>query len=103
MFQTPHRSPDLEQVGISEGSTQAEDVLSFGMFWNRLHDGAVHDDEVFWRLLYAAPLARLARVEQQCGALQAHPVALPAAFSGQLHLVFLPQQPLLHGEIPSGR
>ena len=51
-----------------------------------LHDCAVDDDEVLWRGLDGAALPRVARVEEQRGPLQAHPVALPTALPGQLNL-----------------
>ena len=51
-----------------------------------LHDGAVDDDEVLGRGLDGAALPRVARVEEQRRPLQAHPVALPTALPGQLHL-----------------
>lgn len=41
------------------------------------------------RRLNAATLARIARIEQQRGALQAHPVALPATLASQLDLMLL--------------
>ena len=88
----------LEQVGVTERRAQAEDVVPLGVFGDGLHDGPVHDDEVFGRRLHRAALARIARVEQQRRALQAHPVALPAALPRQLDLVFLPQKPFLHAE-----
>lgn len=51
------------------------------MFRDGLHNGAIDDDEMFGRGLDGAALARVARVEEQRRALQAHPVALPAAFA----------------------
>ena len=51
-----------------------------------LHDGSVDDDEVLGRGLDRAALPRVAGVEEQRGALQAHPVALPPALPGQLNL-----------------
>ena len=56
------------------------------MLGDGLHDGPVDDDEVLGRGFDGAALARVARIEQQGGALQAHPVALPAALAGQLDL-----------------
>lgn len=53
---------------------------------------------MLWRCLNGSALPRVARVEEESGALQAHPVALPAALVCQLDLVLLPQQPLLHGQ-----
>ena len=45
-------------------------------------------------------LSGVARIEEQSRALQTHPVALPAPLPGQLHLVLLTQQPLLHAQEP---
>ena len=51
-----------------------------------LHDCSVDDDEVLRRRLDGASLPRVARVEEERGALQAHPVTLPPALPGQLDL-----------------
>ena len=71
------------------------------MLRDGLHDGSVHDDEVLGGGLDGAAFARVARVEEQRGALEAHPVALPAPLARQLDLVLLPQQPLLHAQEPA--
>lgn len=68
------------------------------MLGYRLHDGAVDDDQVLGGRLGGPALLRLARVEEQGRALQADPVALPAALARQLDLVLLAQQPLLHAQ-----
>lgn len=81
----------LEQVGVTERRAQAENVVPLGMFRDGLHDGAVHNDEVFGGRLDRATFARVARVEQERRPLQTYPVAFPAPFPGQLYLVFLPQ------------
>lgn len=67
------------------------------MLGDGLHDGAVDDDEMLGSSLDAAPLAGVARVEEQCGPLQAHPVALPTALPRQLDLMLFTEEPLLHG------
>lgn len=88
----------LEEIGVPEGGGEAENVVSLGVLGDGLHDGAVDDDEVLGRRLDGASLARVARVEEQRGALEAHPVALPAALPRQLDLVLLAQQPLFNAE-----
>ena len=49
-------------------------------------------------MLYIIYLSRVARVEEECGAFKTDPVTLPASFSRQLHLMFLPEEPLLDAE-----
>lgn len=85
----------LEQVRIAEGRAQTEDVVPLRVLRNRLHDRAVHDDQVLRGGLNGATLPRVARVEQQGGTFQTDPVALPAALAGQLDLVLLAQEPFL--------
>ena len=76
----PIDRPNLKEVGVAEGGAEAEDEVALGVFGNGLHDGAVDDDEVLGRRLdVAAVEARVARVEEQRRALQADPVAAPAA------------------------
>ena len=43
-------------------------------------------------------LSRVAGIEEKCCAFQTDPVTLPASFSCQLHLMFLPEEPLLDAE-----
>ena len=76
----------LEQVGVSERRAQAEDVVSFRVLGDGLHDGAIHDDQVFGRGLDTPTFSRVARVEEEGRTLQAHPVAFPAALAGQFDL-----------------
>jgi hypothetical protein len=90
----------LEEIGVPEGGREAENVVSLGVLGDGLHDGAVDDDEVLGRRLHRASFARVARVEEQRGALEAHPVTLPAALPRQLDLVLLAEQPLFHAEKP---
>ena len=66
--------------------------LGKGSYTN-LHDGPVDDDEVLGRGLDGAALPRVARVEEERGALQAHPVPLPTALPGQLHLKLMENGP----------
>ena len=94
-------SSDLKEVGVAEGGAQAEDEVALRVLRNGLHDGAVDDDEVFGRRLHVAPVAGVARVEEQRGALEADPVAAPAALPRQLHLVLFPQQPFFHAQKPA--
>lgn len=88
----------LEEVGVSKGGTQAEDKVAFRVLGDGLHDGTVHDDQMFGGCFDATPFSRLAGVEEQRGPFEADPVALPAAFTGQLDLVLFAQQPLLHAQ-----
>ena len=76
----------LEQICVPEGRRQTEDVVPLGVLRDRLHDCAVDDDQVLRSGLHGAALAGVARVEQERGALQADPVALPAALASQLDL-----------------
>ena len=101
----------LKQVCVAEGGTEAEDVLSFGMFGDRLKDSTIHDDEVPGAGLHvAAPLAGfiaavlrgIAGIKEHRRPLQAHPVSLPSSFPGQLDPVLLSKQPLLHAQEPTG-
>ena len=92
----------LEQVRVAEGRAEAEDVVPLRMLRYRLHDRTVDDDQMLRGGLDRAALARIARIEQQGRTLQAHPVALPAALAGQLDLVLLAQQPLLHRQEAAG-
>ena len=59
----------LEEIGVPEGGREAENVVSLGVLGDGLHDGAVDDDEVLGRRLHRASFARVARVEEQRGAL----------------------------------
>lgn len=88
----------LEQVRVPERRAQTEDVVPLRVLRNRLHDRAVHDDQVLRGGLNGATLPRVARVEQQGGTFQTDPVALPAALAGQLDLVLLAQEPFLDRE-----
>ena len=90
----------LEEIGVAERRAETKDKVSLRMLRNWLHDGTVDDDEMFGRGLDVASLARVARVEEQRRPLEAHPVAAPSAFPGQLHLVFLAQQPLFDAQEP---
>jgi hypothetical protein len=92
------RRAHLEEVGVPKGGGEAENVVSLGVLGDGLHDGAVDDDEVLGRRLYGAPFARVAGVKEQGGALETHPVTLPATLPGQFYLMFLAEQPLLHAE-----
>jgi hypothetical protein len=65
-----------------------------------LHDGPVDDDEMLGCGFDVAALAGVARVEQERRPFQTDPIAAPAALPGQLHLVFLAQQPFLHAQKP---
>ena len=68
--------------------------------WQGSRGGRQQSDDQVRRsdCLYIIYLSRVARVEKKCCALKTDPVAFPAAFSRQLDLVFLPQQPLLDRE-----
>ena len=90
----------LEKVRVAERGAQAEDEVALRMLRDGLHDGAVHDDQVFRCRFDVPALARVARVKQERGALQAHPVAAPAALPRQFYLVLLAQQPFLHAQEP---
>ena len=96
-------SSNLEEVGVAEGGAETEDEVALRMLGYGLHDGAIDDDEVFGRRFDVAAVARVARVEEERGALEADPVAAPAALPRQLHLVLLAQQPFLHTEKPGSR
>ena len=76
----------LEEVSISECGWEAEDEISFRVFRDGLHDGPVHDDEVLRGGLHRPALLRVARVEQQGGALQANPVAFPSPLASKFNL-----------------
>lgn len=91
----------LEQICVPERRGQAEDEVPFGVLGDGLHDGAVHDDEVLGGGVDGASVPVVARVEEQRRPLQAHPVPLPAPFPRQLHLLPLPQEPLLHAQEPN--
>ena len=54
----------LEEICVSKGRRQTEDIVSLWMFWNCLHDGAIYDDEMFWSRLDRPALSRVARVKQ---------------------------------------
>lgn len=82
---------DLEKVGVSERRRQAENVVSFGMFRNGLHNGSIDDDQVFGSRLDGSSFSRVAGIKQQRRALQTDPIAFPTAFAGQFHLVLFPQ------------
>jgi hypothetical protein len=56
------------------------------VFRNGLHDGPVHDDQVLGGGFDRPALLRVAGVEEQGGALQANPVAFPAALAGKFNL-----------------
>lgn len=68
------------------------------MLGDRLHDRAVDDDQVFRCRLHGTALLGVTRVEEKRGPLQADPVTLPTPLPGQLDLMLLAQQPLLHAE-----
>lgn len=85
----------LEQIRIAECGAQTENIVASRMLRYGLHNSTVHDNQMLGRRVDGPALARVARIEQQCGALQAHPIALPAACLGQLDLVFLAQHPFL--------
>lgn len=91
----------LEEVGVTEGRAETKDVIPFGVFWYGLHDGTVDNDEVLGRSFNWTSFSRVAGVEQERGALQANPVALPATLSGELNLVLFAKQPLLHTQEPA--
>lgn len=93
-------SSDLEEVGVTESRAQAEDEVALRVLRDGLHDGAVDDDEVLGCRLHVATIARVARVEEERSALEADPVAAPAALPRQLHLVLLAQQPFLDAQKP---
>lgn len=59
----------LEQVSITECSTQTEYVISLGMLWNWLHDGAIDYDQMLRSRFYGASFTRIARIKEQCSAL----------------------------------
>jgi len=84
-----HLTGRLEEIGIAERRAQTEDVVALGMLGYRLHNCTIHDNQVLGRRLHTPALPGVARIEEQRGALQAHPVALPAPLSGQLDLVLL--------------
>lgn len=84
-----HLTGRLEEIGIAERRAQTEDVVALGMLGYRLHNCTVHDNQVLGRRLHAPALAGVAGIEEQRGALKAHPVALPAPLPGQLDLVLL--------------
>lgn len=84
-----HLTGRLEEIGIAERRTQTEDVVALGMLRYRLHNCTIHDNQVLGRRLHTPALPGIARIEEQRGALQAHPVALPAPLSCQLDLVLL--------------
>jgi hypothetical protein len=81
----------LKQVSITERSAKAKYVIALGMFGNRLHNGAIDDDQMLGRRFNRPTLARIARVEQKSCALQAYPVAFPAALSSQFDLMLFAQ------------
>ena len=89
-------STHLEEVGVPEGCTEAENVISLWMFRDGLHDGTVHDNEMLGSRLHGAAFPGIARVKKESGALQTDPVALPASLPRQLNLMLLPEKPLLH-------
>lgn len=79
----------LEQVRVTKCGTQTEYVVSFGVLWNRLHDGSINYDQMLGSCFYRASFAGIARIEKQCSALQAYPVALPTTFARQFNLMLL--------------
>lgn len=88
----------MKQIGVPESGAQTEDVVAFRVLGNRLHNGAINNDQMFGGGLHRPALTRVTRIKQQSGALQAHPIALPAPFAGQLDLVLLAQKPFFHGK-----
>lgn len=76
-----NRGTHLEEIGISEGGGETEDIVAFGMFWHRLHDGAVHNDEMFRSGLYRSAFSGITRIEEKSGALEANPVAFPSSLA----------------------
>lgn len=76
----------MEEIGVPERCAQTEDVVSLGVLWDGLHDGSVHNDQVFGRGLDASPLPRVAGVEEEGRALQTDPVSLPATLASELNL-----------------
>ena len=90
----------LKEVRITKGCAQAEDVVSFWVFRNGLHDGAINDNQVLGRCLDRASFSRIARIKEQSRAFQTHPIALPPSFACQLYLVFLAKQPFLDTQDP---
>jgi hypothetical protein len=90
----------LEEIGISERCAETKDEVTLRMLGYGLHDGPVDDDEMLGCGFDVAALAGVARVEQERRPFQTDPIAAPAALPGQLHLVFLAQQPFLHAQKP---
>lgn len=88
----------LEEVGVAESGAQAEYEIPLGMLGDRLHNGAIDDDQMLGRCLNMAPFPRVARVEEQGGSFQADPVATPASLRSQLDLMFLAEQPFLDAQ-----
>lgn len=78
----------LEEIGIAERGAKAENVISFRVFGDRLHDGTVDDDQMFWGRLHRSTFARIARVKQQGCSFQTYPVTFPTPFPRQLDLMF---------------
>lgn len=88
----------MEQIGISKSGAQAENVVPLRVFWYWLHNSSVDNDQVLGCCLHGPTLARIARVEKECGAFEAHPVAFPASFASQFYLMLLTEQPFLDAQ-----
>ena len=70
------------------------------MFGYGLHDGTIDDDQVLGSSFHVTSLARIARIKEQRRPFETNPVTAPSSLPGQLHLVFLAQQPLLDAQKP---
>ena len=70
------------------------------MFGYGLHDGTIDDDQVLRSSFHVTSLARIARIKEQRRPFETNPVTAPSSLPGQLHLVFLAQQPLLDAQKP---
>ena len=90
----------LKEVGVAKGRAQTKDEISLGMFGYGLHDGTIDDDQVLGSSFHVTSLARIARIKEQRRPFETNPVTAPSSLPGQLHLVFLAQQPLLDAQKP---
>jgi hypothetical protein len=90
----------LEEIDISERCAETKDEVTLQMLKYGLNDGPVDDDEMLGCGFDVVALAGVAREECERRPFQADPIAAPAAHPGQLHLVFLAQQPFLHAQKP---